>query len=324
MSRINPHCPVVGCKATAPHTDDSVVSGLMRVFAPPASICLLVDGWSRARTHRPLGLVLPTHFLLDLPSQHLPAALSASVRNLRSSSNSSEFCRQSGTKGETVQRFPGIVLLPTRIDHWCLFTMLVQTQRSRPVPTSVLAVKKGSKIFGRMHSGMPDAVSGPHKETHSFQQLHERAQDSFSHVSLHPALPLRRAHVRACGQHSDCAAWIALCFFPVRTKACGARESRPRGCHPLANHSRTGFLQARELQRVLIPEALPTIPGFTLTSAYKPALEVRDDFFPSISLARGSTFVVLGDVSGKGVKAAIAVADRRRCAHDGRIHKQPG
>jgi hypothetical protein len=68
---------------------------------------------------------------------------------------------------------------------------------------------------------------------------------------------------------------------------------------------------ARELQRVLIPEAVPDIPGFTLTSAYKPALEVGGDFFQIIALetsAPGSTLVILGDVSGKGLKAAMAVS----------------
>ena len=68
------------------------------------------------------------------------------------------------------------------------------------------------------------------------------------------------------------------------------------------------FLQARELQQVMIPEALPAIAGFTLTSAYKPALEVGGDFFQIIPLAGGSTLVVLGDVSGKGLKAAMAVS----------------
>jgi hypothetical protein len=68
------------------------------------------------------------------------------------------------------------------------------------------------------------------------------------------------------------------------------------------------FLQARELQQVLVPEALPEIPGFTLTSAYKPALEVGGDFFQIIPVAAGSTLVVLGDVSGKGLKAAMAVS----------------
>ena len=68
------------------------------------------------------------------------------------------------------------------------------------------------------------------------------------------------------------------------------------------------FLQARELQQVIVPEALPAIAGFTLTSAYKPALEVGGDFFQIIPLTGGSTLVVLGDVSGKGLRAAMAVS----------------
>jgi Stage II sporulation protein E (SpoIIE) len=71
------------------------------------------------------------------------------------------------------------------------------------------------------------------------------------------------------------------------------------------------FQNARELQQVLIPQALPQIPGFALTSAYKPAMEVGGDFFQIIALegsASGSTLIVLGDVSGKGLKAAMAVS----------------
>ena len=67
---------------------------------------------------------------------------------------------------------------------------------------------------------------------------------------------------------------------------------------------------ARELQQVLVPETLPALPGFTLTSAYRPAQEVGGDFFQIIPLdgPGGSTLVVLGDVSGKGLKAAMAVS----------------
>ena len=68
------------------------------------------------------------------------------------------------------------------------------------------------------------------------------------------------------------------------------------------------FKNARELQQVLIPETLPTVPGFTVTSAYRPAQQVGGDFFQIISLEGGSTLVVLGDVSGKGLKAAMAVS----------------
>jgi hypothetical protein len=71
------------------------------------------------------------------------------------------------------------------------------------------------------------------------------------------------------------------------------------------------FKSARQLQRVLIPEVLPTVSGYALTSAYIPAQQVGGDFFQIIPLegaCAGSTLVVVGDVSGKGLKAAMAVS----------------
>ena len=71
------------------------------------------------------------------------------------------------------------------------------------------------------------------------------------------------------------------------------------------------FRSARELQQVLIPEALPTLPGYEVSSAYRPAQEVGGDFFQIVPLEgtyAGSTLVVLGDVSGKGLRAAMAVS----------------
>jgi len=81
------------------------------------------------------------------------------------------------------------------------------------------------------------------------------------------------------------------------------------------------FQNARELQQVLVPEHLPALAGFNLTSAYRPAQEVGGDFFQIIplppqqtsfaggpGLEEGSTLIVLGDVSGKGLKAAMAVS----------------
>jgi hypothetical protein len=68
------------------------------------------------------------------------------------------------------------------------------------------------------------------------------------------------------------------------------------------------FRNARELQQVLVPEDLPALPGFAVTSAYRPAQEVGGDFFQIIPLEGGSTLVILGDVSGKGLKAAMAVS----------------
>jgi serine phosphatase RsbU (regulator of sigma subunit) len=68
------------------------------------------------------------------------------------------------------------------------------------------------------------------------------------------------------------------------------------------------YRSAQELQRMLIPEALPALPGYAVTSAYRPAAEVGGDFFQLIPLDEGSTLVVVGDVSGKGLKAAMTVS----------------
>jgi hypothetical protein len=65
---------------------------------------------------------------------------------------------------------------------------------------------------------------------------------------------------------------------------------------------------AREIQRVLIPETLPSLEGYAMSSAYQPAQEVGGDFFQIIHEDEGSTIVALGDVSGKGLKAAMSVS----------------
>ena len=66
--------------------------------------------------------------------------------------------------------------------------------------------------------------------------------------------------------------------------------------------------QAREVQQVLIPEALPTIAGFRLESEYRPAQQVGGDFFQILSMEEGGVLAVIGDVSGKGMPAAMTVS----------------
>ena len=69
---------------------------------------------------------------------------------------------------------------------------------------------------------------------------------------------------------------------------------------------------ARSVQQILIPDRLPSIPGLHIESAYLPAQEVGGDFFQILpngaDSAKPSAFIVLGDVSGKGLKAAMTVS----------------
>ncbi len=65
---------------------------------------------------------------------------------------------------------------------------------------------------------------------------------------------------------------------------------------------------AREVQRVMVPEVLPLVAGYSIESVYRPAAEVGGDFFQVIPLKSGRTLVVIGDVSGKGLRAAMIVS----------------
>lgn len=66
--------------------------------------------------------------------------------------------------------------------------------------------------------------------------------------------------------------------------------------------------QAQQLQqRVLVPETVPS-PYFSIEEHYLPAQTVGGDFFQMVAGADGSLLVVIGDVSGKGMSAAMLVA----------------
>jgi hypothetical protein len=65
---------------------------------------------------------------------------------------------------------------------------------------------------------------------------------------------------------------------------------------------------ARTVQQVLIPEEIPNIPGLVLECVYKPAGQVGGDFFQILPTSNNGALIVIGDVSGKGMPAAMAVS----------------
>jgi hypothetical protein len=65
---------------------------------------------------------------------------------------------------------------------------------------------------------------------------------------------------------------------------------------------------AREIQQRLVPTRLPEIAGCRIEAAYMPADEVGGDFYQVLPRADGSTLIAVGDVSGKGLKAAMTGA----------------
>jgi sigma-B regulation protein RsbU (phosphoserine phosphatase) len=65
---------------------------------------------------------------------------------------------------------------------------------------------------------------------------------------------------------------------------------------------------ARQVQNLLLPEAIPSIEGFVIDCVYRPADAVGGDFFQILPSGEGNLLIVVGDVAGKGLPAAMMVS----------------
>lgn len=63
--------------------------------------------------------------------------------------------------------------------------------------------------------------------------------------------------------------------------------------------------RARELQRLLLPSAMPKLPGIELAVCYLPAYELGGDFYDFLRYGEEGLAIAVGDVSGKGSAAAL-------------------
>jgi phosphoserine phosphatase RsbU/P len=62
---------------------------------------------------------------------------------------------------------------------------------------------------------------------------------------------------------------------------------------------------AREIQLSLFPVTVDPIPGFSIATSTEVAQSVGGDYLDVLRLSDGSTMIVIGDVSGKGISAAL-------------------
>jgi PAS domain S-box-containing protein len=71
---------------------------------------------------------------------------------------------------------------------------------------------------------------------------------------------------------------------------------------------------ARDLQRSLLPEALPALPGLQTAASYLPGgagTEVGGDWYDAVALPSGKLLIVVGDVAGRGIPAASTMGQLR-------------
>jgi len=91
---------------------------------------------------------------------------------------------------------------------------------------------------------------------------------------------------------------LALLVFLIRRFSMARRKEE---------HMAGELEAARQVQQILMPEQLDQCPGFNVESIYQPAEQVGGDFYQQIALTQGGMLIVVGDVSGKGLPAAMMV-----------------
>lgn len=65
---------------------------------------------------------------------------------------------------------------------------------------------------------------------------------------------------------------------------------------------------ARLIQLQLLPEQLPSPPGWRILTLYRPARAAGGDFYDFLELPDGQLALVVGDVTDKGIPAALVMA----------------
>ncbi len=67
--------------------------------------------------------------------------------------------------------------------------------------------------------------------------------------------------------------------------------------------------RAREIQQSLLPKEIPQLPGIAVATAWRPARTVGGDYFDVLRLNGNRLAICIADVSGKGVSAALLMAN---------------
>lgn len=68
---------------------------------------------------------------------------------------------------------------------------------------------------------------------------------------------------------------------------------------------------AREIQKVLLPTSLPLVEGSQLAAFYESAQDVGGDYYDYFELSDGRLGMLISDISGKGIPAALVMAQAR-------------
>jgi len=83
----------------------------------------------------------------------------------------------------------------------------------------------------------------------------------------------------------------------------------------LRAHLESELDTARKIQEKLLPHEMPQLPGFEIAGTSIPSKQVGGDYFDFLDLGKGRLGIAIADVSGKGIPAALLMANLQASLH---------
>jgi sigma-B regulation protein RsbU (phosphoserine phosphatase) len=153
-----------------------------------------------------------------------------------------------------------------------------------------------SPADGRLRQLVANALRNPRDKERLAPHLiawQEIETDDFTHRAI--ARALDGLDARSAGQ-------TALALEVARLTTAIGREMAQR------ERLNRELEIAQEVQEHLFPQRLPAVPGLDYCGRCRPAREVGGDYYDFLELAEGKFGIAIGDVSGKGIGAALMMA----------------
>jgi sigma-B regulation protein RsbU (phosphoserine phosphatase) len=83
----------------------------------------------------------------------------------------------------------------------------------------------------------------------------------------------------------------------------------------IKNEQERELVEARSIQRRLLPTEIPQIKGYKIAGAWRPARTVSGDYFDVLSFRDSKAALCIADVSGKGMPAALLMSNVQAAVH---------
>ena len=213
------------------------------------------------------------------------------------------------------REIPADTILFHEGDHSDYFAIILQGEVDviKSLDTSderLVAVEKQGSFLGEMSLLYPDQLRTASVRTRSDVLLLEMTSDEFyDMIHRMPELALKIMQEIIVRFHNDDSATIRVLQEKNQQLSKAYEELQAAQAQLIEKEKMEHELRmARQIQEDTLPRELPDVPGWNISACWKPARSVSGDFYDFLPLNGGKLGIVVGDVTGKGVPAALVMA----------------